>query len=169
LAIGIHELASISERRVDRMCNPPSNGGELPAFLVKEKGLCSGYMIAQYTAASLVSEDKVLCHPASVDSITVSANQEDHDSMGGFSARKAVRVVEHVEQVLAVELLCACQAMDLHGHEKPSSPAIEKVRKLIREHVPYYAKDRHMSKDMDTIHDLVKSGKIVECIKEWLE
>ncbi|GKT24487.1 Histidine ammonia-lyase, partial [Aduncisulcus paluster] len=84
LAIGIHELASISERRVDRMCNPPSNGGELPAFLVKEKGLCSGYMIAQYTAASLVSEDKVLCHPASVDSITVSANQEDHDSMGGF-------------------------------------------------------------------------------------
>uniref|UniRef100_A0A8C7H300 Histidine ammonia-lyase n=1 Tax=Oncorhynchus kisutch TaxID=8019 RepID=A0A8C7H300_ONCKI len=96
LAIGVHELAAISERRIERLCNPSLS--ELPAFLVNEGGLNSGFMIAHCTAASLVSENKVLCHPSSVDSLSTSAATEDHVSMGGWAARKALRVVEHVEQ-----------------------------------------------------------------------
>lgn len=107
LAIGIHEVANISERRIERMCNPQLSN--LPAFLVNGGGLNSGFMIAHCTAASLVSENKVLTHPASVDSISTSGAQEDHVSMGGFAARKALQVVKHVEYVMAIELLAACQ------------------------------------------------------------
>ncbi|CAH1783270.1 unnamed protein product [Owenia fusiformis] len=110
LAIAVHELASISERRLDRLMNPAYS--ELPAFLTNDGGLNSGFMIAHCTAASLVSENKVLCHPSSVDSLTTSAGTEDHVSMGGFSARKALTVVENVEHVLAIELLAACQAIE---------------------------------------------------------
>mmetsp|Transcript_29558 Transcript_29558/g.32908 ORF Transcript_29558/g.32908 Transcript_29558/m.32908 type:complete len:127 (+) Transcript_29558:1109-1489(+) len=92
LAIATHELGSISERRIERLCN--KNLSELPAFLVEEGGVNSGFMIAHCTSAALVSENKTLCHPSSVDSIPTSASQEDHVSMGGWSARKAVRVVE---------------------------------------------------------------------------
>lgn len=96
LAIGVHELAAISERRIERLCNPSLS--ELPAFLVAEGGLNSGFMIAHCTAAALVSENKALCHPSSVDSLSTSAATEDHVSMGGWAARKALRVIEHVEQ-----------------------------------------------------------------------
>ena len=100
LAIGIHELASMSERRIERLVNPSLS--ELPAFLVREGGLNSGFMIAHCTAASLVSENKCLCHPSSVDSISTSAATEDHVSMGGYAARKALQVVANVERVIAI-------------------------------------------------------------------
>merc|ERR1712087_837387 len=103
----------MSERRIERLNNPDLSG--LPAFLVEvEPGLNSGFMIPHCTAAALVSENKVLTHPSSVDSLSTSAAKEDHVSMGGFAARKALEVVEHVETVIAIELLAACQALDLH-------------------------------------------------------
>uniref|UniRef100_A0A8B9KCT0 Histidine ammonia-lyase n=1 Tax=Astyanax mexicanus TaxID=7994 RepID=A0A8B9KCT0_ASTMX len=128
LSIGVHELASISERRIERLCNPSLS--ELPAFLVKDGGLNSGFMVAHCTAAALVSENKALCHPASVDSISTSAATEDHVSMGGWAARKALRVVEHVEQVLAIELLAACQALEFHRPLRTTAP-LEKVYELL--------------------------------------
>ena len=135
LAIGIHEMASISERRIERFCNPKSSGegqDSLPAFLAPlgksiifrvlkffgilkffPGGLHSGFMMAHVTASALVSENKVLCHPSSTDTLSTSAGTEDHVSMGGWAARKALKVVENVENCLAIELLCACQAIDL--------------------------------------------------------
>ncbi|KAG8439603.1 hypothetical protein GDO86_005693 [Hymenochirus boettgeri] len=129
LAIGVHELASISERRIERLCNPSLS--ELPAFLVTEGGLNSGFMIAHCTAASLVSENKALCHPSSVDSLSTSAATEDHVSMGGWAARKALRVIEHVEHVLAIELLAACQGIEFLRPLRTTSP-LEKVYDLVR-------------------------------------
>ncbi|TNN82109.1 Histidine ammonia-lyase [Liparis tanakae] len=127
LAIAVHELASISERRIERLCNPSLS--ELPAFLVNEGGLNSGFMIAHCTAAAL--ENKVLCHPSSVDSLSTSAATEDHVSMGGWAARKALRVVEHVEQVLAIELLAACQGIEFLRPLRTTTP-LEKVYELVR-------------------------------------
>ncbi|AWP08206.1 Histidine ammonia-lyase isoform 2 [Scophthalmus maximus] len=129
LAIAVHELASISERRIERLCNPSLS--ELPAFLVNEGGLNSGFMIAHCTAAALVSENKVLCHPSSVDSLSTSAATEDHVSMGGWAARKALRVIEHVEQVLAIELLAACQGIEFLRPLRTTTP-LEKVYELVR-------------------------------------
>ncbi|KAG7173174.1 Histidine ammonia-lyase-like [Homarus americanus] len=129
LAIGIHEIASMSERRIERLVNPALS--ELPAFLVKDGGLNSGFMLAHCTAASLVSENKVLCHPASVDSLTTSAGTEDHVSMGGFAARKALMVVENVERVIAIELLAACQAIEFLRPLKTTTP-LEEVIRVVR-------------------------------------
>ncbi|HEY6953457.1 MAG TPA: histidine ammonia-lyase, partial [Bacteroidota bacterium] len=114
LAIALSELANISERRTERLVNGSLSG--LPKFLTEKGGLNSGLMIAQYTAASIVSENKVLCHPASVDSIPTSANQEDHNSMGSVSAQKVWRVLKNVQTVLAIELLCAAQGLDFARH-----------------------------------------------------
>ncbi|KAG2459778.1 HUTH lyase, partial [Polypterus senegalus] len=125
LAIGVHELASISERRIERLCNPSLS--ELPAFLVSEGGLNCGFMVAHCTAAALVSENKVLCHPSSVDSLSTSAATEDHVSMGGWAARKALKVVKHVEQ----ELLAACQALEFLRPLKTTEP-LERVYDLVR-------------------------------------
>ena len=116
LCMAVAELANISERRIERLVNPQLSG--LPAFLVRDGGLNSGFMIAQYTAAALVSENKVLSHPACVDSIPTSANKEDHVSMGTISARKCRDIVENAEAVVAIELLCAAQGPGpLHQHE----------------------------------------------------
>ncbi|KAG9345776.1 hypothetical protein JZ751_008921 [Albula glossodonta] len=153
LAIGVHELSSISERRIERLCNPSLS--ELPAFLVNEGGLNSGFMIAHCTAAALVSENKVLCHPSSVDSLSTSAATEDHVSMGGWAARKALRVVEHVEQVLAIELLAACQALEFHRPLK-TTPPLEKVYALVRTVTRPWDKDRVMSPDIEAVHKLLK-------------
>ncbi|WAR25105.1 HUTH-like protein [Mya arenaria] len=149
LAIGVHELANISERRIERLVNPAYS--ELPAFLTQEGGLNSGFMIAHCTAAALVSENKVLCHPASVDSLTTSAGTEDHVSMGGFAARKAVTVVEHVEQVLAIELLCACQAIEFLRPLKP------------------WIKDRYMAPDIDAVTKLIQDEKVWHTVKPLIE
>ncbi|XP_073429293.1 histidine ammonia-lyase [Dendrobates tinctorius] len=157
LAIGVHELASISERRIERLCNPSLS--ELPAFLVTEGGLNSGFMIAHCTAAALVSENKVLCHPSSVDSLSTSAATEDHVSMGGWAARKALRVIENVEHVLAIELLAACQGIEFLRPLKTTTP-LEKVYDLVRSVVRPWIKDRFMAPDIEAAHRLLVDQKI---------
>jgi histidine ammonia-lyase len=145
LAIAAAELASISERRVERLVNPALSG--LPAFLTKHSGLHSGLMIAQYVAASLVSENKVLCTPASIDSIPSSANQEDHVSMGATAARKLLSVLDNVRKVLAIEWLCACQALEF-GTGKlgtGTKPLYEKLRSVI----PPLEHDRELYIDIE--------------------
>jgi histidine ammonia-lyase len=165
LAIAIHEIASVSERRIERLVNPTLSN--LPAFLVKDGGLNSGFMIAHCTAAALVSENKVLTHPSSVDSISTSGAKEDHVSMGGFAARKALTVVEHVETVVAIELLAACQALDLLRPLR-TTDALEAVHALVRSKVPKLDKDRIMSPDMDAVIELVRSGAVFAAVQPFL-
>uniref|UniRef100_A0A3Q2ZMN9 Histidine ammonia-lyase n=1 Tax=Kryptolebias marmoratus TaxID=37003 RepID=A0A3Q2ZMN9_KRYMA len=166
LAIAVHELASISERRIERLCNPSLS--ELPAFLVNEGGLNSGFMIAHCTAASLVSENKVLCHPSSVDSLSTSAATEDHVSMGGWAARKALRVIEHVEQVLAIELLVACQGIEFLRPLRTTTP-LEKVYELVRSVVKPWIKDRFMSPDIEAVHRLILDQKVWTVAKPYID
>ena len=145
-----------------------SLGGLNPFLTVKERGgLDSGFMIAHCCAAALVSENKVLTHPGSVDSISTSAGQEDHVSMGGFCARKALEVTENVENVIAIELLAACQGVWLLG-KKPTEP-LQKVYELVRENVTPYTRDRFMSPDIKKVHKLVKENKIWEVAAPYIE
>lgn len=162
LAIALAEWANISERRTERLVNATYSNG-LPMFLTEEGGLNSGYMVAQYTAASLVSENKVFCHPASVDSIPTSAGQEDHVSMGTTAARKAVRVCDNVERVLAVELLCAAQALDLRAI-LPGVGA-RAAHGVIRQAVPHLGRDRIVSKDLEAVAGLLRDGAIVAAVE----
>ncbi|XP_043943561.1 histidine ammonia-lyase isoform X1 [Protopterus annectens] len=166
LAIGVHELAAISERRIERLCNPSLS--ELPAFLVCEGGLNSGFMIAHCTAAALVSENKALCHPSSIDSLSTSAATEDHVSMGGWAARKALRVVEHVEQVLAIELLAACQGIEFLRPLKTTTP-LEKVYELVRSVVRPWIKDRFMAPDIEVVHRLLLDQKVWEVAEPYID
>eukprot|EP00090_Calanus_glacialis_P010774 TRINITY_DN1923_c0_g1_i1.p1 TRINITY_DN1923_c0_g1~~TRINITY_DN1923_c0_g1_i1.p1 ORF type:complete len:693 (-),score=180.37 TRINITY_DN1923_c0_g1_i1:97-1956(-) len=166
LAIGVHELASMSERRVERLCNPAYS--ELPAFLVQDGGLNSGFMIAHCTAASLVSENKTLCHPASVDSLSTSAGTEDHVSMGGFAARKCLQVVRNVEKVIAIELLAACQAIEFLRPLKTTQP-LEEVIKVVRSVAAPWDKDRYMSPDIQAATKLLKEEKIWNAVKLHIE
>ena len=159
LCMAVSELANISERRIERLLNPKLSG--LPAFLVSDGGLNSGFMITQYTAAALVSENKVLSHPACVDSIPTSANKEDHVSMGTISARKCREVVKNTEKVIAIELLCGAQAMDLFTNIKPGEGTLV-AYKAIRDAIPHLDKDRVLSKDIETMMHLMRSGKIIE-------
>jgi len=141
--IALSELGNISDRRVAALVDPATNNG-LPAFLVEKGGLNSGFMIIQYTTASLVSENKVLAHPASVDSIPTSANIEDLVSMGTISARKAREIFENTANVLTIELMVACQAIDMRVKENKKlklSPKTQKVYDKVREIVPYFSKD----------------------------
>ena len=157
LAIASASLASISERRVDRLMNPALSG--LPPFLTRDAGVQSGLMMAQVTAASLVSENKILCHPASVDSIPTEANQEDHVSMGPIAARKARQVVEHARQVLAIEILSACQALDFLAPLRPgrgARAAWEAVRSL----VPFMETDRVIADDIECVDRAIRDGTV---------
>lgn len=144
LAMALAELASISERRVDRMLDPAFSRG-LPPFLARHAGTNSGFMLAQYTAAALVSEGKVLAHPASVDSIPTSGNQEDHVSMGWHAVRKLRQVVDNARAVLAVEVLCASQGLDFRAEIAPPSAAVAAVRDSLRDAVPPMEIDREVS------------------------
>ncbi|MGC5325066.1 histidine ammonia-lyase [Brevibacillus sp. SYSU BS000544] len=152
LAIAMSELANISERRTERLVNPQLSG--LPAFLTANGGLHSGFMITQYAAASIVSENKVLCHPASVDSIPSSANQEDHVSMGTTAARKLRTVVGNVRKVLAIEYLAAAQAIDFG--EGKLGQGTEKAYTRLRAVVPHLAHDREMHPDMVKAEELLR-------------
>ena len=147
LGIAASEIANISERRIERMVNASLSNGLTP-FLTTEPGINSGYMIVQYAAASIVSENKVLAHPASVDSIPSSANQEDIVSMGTTAARKAGEIVQNTLSVLAYELLTACQAIDirrhLDTHGQDISPFHQVIYDRIRSIVPFYDKDREI-------------------------
>ena len=163
LTIALSEIANISERRIERLINPQLSG--LPAFLIKDVGLNSGFMIAQYTAAALVSENKVLAHPASVDSIPTSANKEDHVSMGTISARKCREVLKNAEFVISIELLCAAQAMDLFTNLKAGAGTVE-AYKLIRKHISHMEEDRVLSDDINTMYKLVHEGKIRDAVEK---
>ena len=159
LCMAVSELASISERRIERLVNPQLSG--LPAFLVNDGGINSGFMIAQYTAASLVSENKTLSHPACVDSIPTSASKEDHVSMSPISARKCRDIVKNTEYVVAIELLCAAQAMDLFTRFKPGEGTLV-AYKIIRDAIPHLETDRILANDIETMVRLVKSGIILD-------
>ncbi len=166
LAIAVAELGSIAERRIERLVNPSLSG--LPPFLVEEGGLNSGLMIAQYTAASLVSENKGLCHPASVDSIPSSANQEDHVSMGTTAARKSRRVVDNLARIIGLELLVACQALDFQGPEHLGR-GTSLAYKRLREEVDFLEKDRVLYPLIDKAVGLVESGRLVETVEQEID
>jgi histidine ammonia-lyase len=157
LCLGLAQLATISERRSDRLVNPSSSG--LPAFLTRHGGLQSGLMMAQVTAAALTSELKTLAHPASVDSIPTSGNTEDHVSMSMAAALKASRALELARQVLAIELLCACQAIDLLAPITSSAPLM-RVHETIRARVPTLERDRPPSHDIARITAMIEGGDL---------
>ena len=160
LGIAISELASISERRIEQMVNPNSNDG-LPAFLIKDDGVNSGFMIAHVTAASLTSENKVYAHPSSVDSIPTSANKEDHVSMGTIASNKAKKIIDNVEKVIAIEYMTACQALELRRPLK-SSNYIEKAISLLREKVPFLTQDTYLKPYIEISTEIIKSGKLTD-------
>jgi histidine ammonia-lyase len=163
LSMAVSELANISERRIERLVNPMLSG--LPAFLVSDGGLNSGFMIAQYTAAALVSENKVLCHPASVDSIPTSANKEDHVSMGTISARQCRDVIKNTQDVIAIELLCGAQALDLFTNLKPGAGTLAAYR-VIRNSIAHLDSDRILASDIAAMIDLMRSGKILHAVEK---
>lgn len=162
LGIAISELANVAERRIERLVNPQLSG--LPAFLTEKGGLNSGFMIAQYSAASLVSENKVLAHPASVDSIPSSANQEDHVSMGTIAARKAGSILENTINVLAIEILAAAQAIDF-SENKELGEGTNIAYEIVRKVVPTLHEDRIMYTDINKCAQLIKEHKIVNEIE----
>jgi histidine ammonia-lyase len=154
LAIAAAELGSISERRVYRLLDPATSRG-LPPFLAPEAGTNSGYMLAQYTAASLVGENKVLAHPAGVDTIPTSGNQEDHVSMGWHAARKAGEVLDNVRTVLAVEVLCAVQGIDLRAEMAAPGPATGAVHAAVRGTVPVMHIDREVTPQVEAVQAML--------------
>jgi histidine ammonia-lyase len=169
LAIALSELANISERRIERLVNGSLSG--LPRFLTPNGGLNSGLMIAQYTAASLVSENKVFAHPASVDSIPTSANQEDHNSMGSISAQKAWRVLKNTQTVLAIELLCASQGMDFVRILKDRKPyragaGAEAAYQFVRKHIKHLHRDRVLYDDIQKALKLVLDESILTVVEK---
>ncbi len=161
-AMAVAELANISERRVEQLVNPQLSSG-LPPFLAPDSGLNSGFMIAQVAAASLVSENKVLAHPASVDSIPSSAGREDHVSMGATAALKLAMIGDHVRTVLAIELLCAAQGIDLRRPLRTTA-ALEAVHATIRARVPAMMTDRVLSPDIVAVRGLIDDGSILAAV-----
>jgi len=157
LAIALAEWASISERRTYLLID---GYDDLPPFLMQGSGLDSGFMIPQYAAAALVSENKTLCHPASVDSIPSSRGQEDHVSMGAWGALKALQVAENAERVLAIEALTSAQALDFRRPFK-SGPAVEAAHALIRSRVSFRAHDALFEADLEAARELVETGALV--------
>jgi histidine ammonia-lyase len=158
LTIAVADMAAISERRIERLLNPDLSVG-LPAFLSKRAGVESGFMIAQVTAVDLLSELRILAHPASIDSVTTSANQEDHVSMGLAAARKAKRAVGLLEQVLATELMCAAQGIDFRRPLK-GGQGVEVAHQRVRTVVSPLEHDRPLGPDLDALINLVRHGDL---------
>jgi histidine ammonia-lyase len=163
MKVAIAELANISERRIERLVNPQLN--DLPAFLSPEPGLQSGAMIMQYAAAALVSENKTLAHPASVDSIPSSANQEDHVSMGTIAARHAYQIIQNARRVIAIELICAMQAVEIRGVEKMATQT-KRLYEKGREVIPSITKDRVFSKDIEKTAAILNSSDFLKQIQQ---
>jgi histidine ammonia-lyase len=163
LGIALATLANVSERRIEQLVNPDLS--RLPPFLSPEPGLHSGLMLAQVTAAALASENKGLAHPASVDTVPTSANQEDHVSMGGTAARKARAICDNVEHVLAIEWLCAAQAHEFHEGLRAGAGA-QAACDLLRTRVPALAEDRYLSSDFAAARELLASGALVAAVEE---
>jgi histidine ammonia-lyase len=162
--IALAELGSISERRTALLIDPHLNGG-LPAFLGSDSGLETGFMLLQYTAAALASENKSLAHPASVDSIPTSANQEDHVSMGPIAGRQARQILAHVEQIVAIELLCAARAIDLRVatlSDAAPGVGVAAAHAAIREAVRPWDGDREPGPDIEAVTRLVREGRLAD-------
>jgi histidine ammonia-lyase len=159
LALAIAEIGSLSERRTALLIDSHLSG--LPAFLVKEGGLNSGFMITQVTAAALVSENKALAHPSSVDSIPTSANQEDHVSMATYAARRLHQMLDNAANIVAIELLAAAQGVEFH-HPQKSSPVLEKVLASLREVSPTYTEDRALAADVTRVATMIDTGRFCE-------
>ena len=157
LALAIAEIGSLSERRLALLIDPKMSG--LPPFLVEHSGVNSGFMVAQVTAAALVSENKLLAHPASVDSIPTSANQEDHVSMATHGARRLLEMADNAATVIAIELLAAAQGLEFHRPMR-SSRRLESALRLVRAQVPRYMQDRFFAPDIEAARKLVTSGKL---------
>ncbi|NQZ01867.1 MAG: histidine ammonia-lyase [Bdellovibrionales bacterium] len=162
LGVAMSAMASISECRIAKLINPAMS--ELPAFLAPKGGLNSGLMIVQVAAASLVSENKILAHPASVDSIPTSADKEDHVSMGTIAARKLGQIVKNAENIVAMEILSACQALDILKPLQPASTVLEAYN-VVREQVPFAEEDRVFSDDIESIKNLIREGKLIAAIQ----
>lgn len=167
LGIAMSELANVCERRTERMLNPALNNG-LPAFLTKDSGLNSGLMQVQFPSASTVSENKVLAHPASVDSIPTSGNQEDHVSMGTIAARKAYTITQHTLELLGLELLCGAQAADFRGSNR-LAPATHAIYELIRKEVPFIEEDVYLYPLMQKCVDMVKKEVVLHTVEKFVE
>jgi histidine ammonia-lyase len=165
--IAAAELADIAERRIEQMVNPHLSSG-LPPFLTLNSGLNSGYMMAQVTAAALVSENKILAHPASVDSIPSSAGREDHVSMGVHAADKLARIVDNVRNVLAIELLLAAQGVELRSPHRPAA-ALDEALRTLRARVPPLGDDRAVYRDVAEVRALLDDGSIVAAVRRHLE
>lgn len=163
LGIAMAEYANVSERRIERLVNPMLSG--LPGFLTPVEGLCCGFMVAQYAAAAVVSENKILAHPASVDSIPTSANQEDHVSMGTIAARKARTIINHGQHVLGIELICASQAIDFKDPKKLGIGS-KAAYDLLRQNVDFMNEDRVIYPDMDTAKELVASVEVLNVVEK---
>lgn len=155
LAICLAEIGALSERRTALLVDP--HFSRLPAFLVKDAGINSGFMIAQVTAAALASENKSLAHPASVDSLPTSANQEDHVSMATYAAKRLFAMAENTAGIIAIELLAACQGIDFR-QPLTTSPALQPIHSLVRTEVAHYAEDRYFSPDIQRVKTLITSG-----------
>ena len=162
LGLALCTLANISERRVEQLVNPDLS--RLPSFLAERPGINSGLMIAQVAAASLASENKIWAHPASVDTVPTSANQEDHVSMGVTAARKARAICENVERVLAIEYLCAAQAREFHPELRAGAGA-QAAHELLRRHVEPLHEDRYLHDDIEAALALVRSGELVRAVE----
>jgi histidine ammonia-lyase len=161
-AIALVQLGAISERRTEQLVNPTLSG--LPPFLAPKSGLNSGFMIAQVTAAALVAESRILSHPACVDSIPTSAGREDHVSMGMSAALKARQVSGLIQVVLAIELLVACQAIDLRAPVAPAKP-IGRVHRLVRSRVPPMWEDRELHRDIEAVRALMDGDELLEAAR----
>jgi histidine ammonia-lyase len=159
LSIALCSISGISERRIDKLVTCCANG--LPLFLARNEGLNTGLMITQYTAAALVSESKTLAHPASVDSIPVSAGQEDFVSMGGWAVSKALEICRNTEYVIAIETLCAAQALDFR-EPLPKKSRIAKIHEIVRSRVAHFEKSRVLAEDIEGVYRLVHSGELAE-------
>jgi histidine ammonia-lyase len=165
LGIALCQLANISERRQARLVDISAHGGLFPAFLIEQGGLNSGFMMVQYTAAALASENKSLAHPASVDTIPTSANTEDHVSMGPVAARHARAIAANTSRVLALEALMAAQALDFRlraGSQARMGRGTRAAYDLVRERVPFIERDEYMRPHILAVEDLVSSGKLAE-------
>ncbi len=173
LAIALTELGNISERRLTRLTDEASNRETLPAFLIKHGGLNSGFMLTQYTAAALASENKVLAHPASVDTIPTSANQEDHVSMGPIAARQAREIAGNVATILAIELFAAAQGIDFRRERLGGNPRLGRgtaaAYTLIRKRVPFLENDAIMYPHIQAVRESVVNGELVEAVEKALE
>jgi histidine ammonia-lyase len=172
MKLAVTELGNMSERRVARLVDADSNQGVLPMFLTEEGGLESGLMMAQYTAAALASENKVLAHPASADSISSSANVEDHVSMGATAVRHTEQVLAHVETIVAIELLAAAQGIDFRRREMGVDTLGEGTAvayDLIRQRVPFLKEDTVLATYIEAVRQLVASGSIKEAVEVQLD